>query len=259
MSNHVKVRWIDTPGLFPGDIRARHMAVELPPALPSGSDDQVVWRSSFECNGSCQRIITNEESDGYEGPANDLKRFAEQRRREINSAAKPNDEYLPRVPHKPTHSCKVRLMLRPRTRSVHADGDQIEMTVAQVQRQACTITYLEQSFHPAALPNVLKVSPHVRSMLHDAASCTGMTQSRLKICEWLSVTALHTEIGIGYNERKSYNSYPAWLALEYPAQTPSDGDFRAAIKTVLTQTKLDGDPLSAVAVICRRRPSEVIA
>lgn len=87
------------------------MAVELPQRLPGGSNDRIVWRSFFECNGSCQRSTTNEETDGYEGPANDLKRFAEGRRREIDASAYSNDEYRPQVSQKRTHSCQVRVMV----------------------------------------------------------------------------------------------------------------------------------------------------
>ena len=119
MSHHISVRWIDTPGLFAGDIRARHMVVELPHNMPGGSNDRIVWRSSFECNGSCQRTTTDEEANGYEGPANELKRFAEDRRRKIYPTALPDAtassdaEFRPHVSQKCSHSCQVRLVVRP--------------------------------------------------------------------------------------------------------------------------------------------------
>ena len=77
------------------------------------------------------------------------------------------------------------------------------MTVVQACRQACTITHLQQNFHPAAPSNILKVSPHVRNLLHDAASCTGMTQSRLKICERQSETISQADLHQGTTNGKA--------------------------------------------------------
>ena len=54
-------------------------------------------------------------------------------------------------------------------------------------------------------------------------------------------------------------SYAAWLARDYPHRLPNEKDFSAAISTVLKRSKLDGDPLSAVAVICKRHPVAIIA
>ena len=94
------------------------MIVELPQNLPSGSNDRIVWRSFFECNGSCQRCTTNEETEGYEGSANDLKRFVEGRRQEIYHSALPNDEYRPQVSQKRIHSCQARVMVSTKRVSV---------------------------------------------------------------------------------------------------------------------------------------------
>jgi hypothetical protein len=49
----VQVEWLDGPGIFPSDIRSRHMRLHLPQShqIP---EQQIVWRSRFICNGSCR-------------------------------------------------------------------------------------------------------------------------------------------------------------------------------------------------------------
>ena len=55
ISSYVQVRWLDAPGLYPGNIRSRHMAVKLHPLITSNYNDRLIWRSKFTCNWCCVR------------------------------------------------------------------------------------------------------------------------------------------------------------------------------------------------------------
>jgi hypothetical protein len=54
------------------------------------------------------------------------------------------------------------------------------MTAGQVRQQTCTVTFKTHSLHSRAPPPILKISPHIRSVLHEAALGLGMIENRLK-------------------------------------------------------------------------------
>lgn len=64
------------------------------------------------------------------------------------------------------------------------------MTLAQALRGECSVTHKIDSEHAPSDVGVLKTSGHIRSVLHEAALGLGMTETRLKNCEYLR-TGLH--------------------------------------------------------------------
>ena len=121
VSKFVRVRWLDPPGLFPGDIRTRHMHVKTLRNTPKNMDEKVIWRSLYDCNGACQRIATEDDEVEWEDCAKELERHARKLEAEVYPANKrqraPNDGYSPSPPppDKSTaqsHSCKAQIMVR---------------------------------------------------------------------------------------------------------------------------------------------------
>lgn len=62
-----RLHWIDGPGLYPNDIRARRLSVKVPKSLVRSSPDRLIWRVSYSCNGACSGVI--EKPSGPTAPA----------------------------------------------------------------------------------------------------------------------------------------------------------------------------------------------
>ena len=108
ISSALKVRWMDPPGLYPGDIRSRHMLVEVQEreSIPVSQYHKLVWRSIFRCNGSCQREIRPKQVKSLRTPTEEMVACAQRFREGIESdkvEAEARDSYH--------HSCDAILLV----------------------------------------------------------------------------------------------------------------------------------------------------
>ena len=199
MSKLLSVRWVDPPGLYPGDIRARHMLVRVSQSVSRNQNSRILFRATFRCNRSCQRLSKKRDADELEGPEEELRTYAlglhEQNscRDDLEPLMTNADE---RSPYKMldeedveqrrglqhlAQSCNAHVVV---SRFIESSLNvfQIEITVAQARNDECTIICQHPSVHPPSALDVLFISPHIRGILHEAASGLGMTQTRLKSC-----------------------------------------------------------------------------
>ena len=56
--NFLKIQWLDSPGLWPGDIHARHILIQLDDKVTEAQHSRILWRSVYECNG-CLRTSSS--------------------------------------------------------------------------------------------------------------------------------------------------------------------------------------------------------
>ncbi|KAK4690094.1 hypothetical protein P7C73_g9, partial [Tremellales sp. Uapishka_1] len=218
----VIIHWIDPPGLYPHDIQARRMYIQLRNE-ENLQGDRIVWRSSFKCGLTCRR-----EHRGKAG-----------------------------IDPQPEHHLLVEGVVRSRqgqdpkpeakTKRVTCDAKLIiEMTVDDVRHGTCQVYTVKEKYHPSPLDlRVLGLSPSVRSWLHQTASMCGMTTSRLKI--WCN------------KHLRDRNDHWKFLHQHQPSRLPQEHHYRTAIVTALAQTHVDSNPLGAIKLLADRNPSAFIA
>ena len=107
VSTHLKIRWMDPPGLYPGDIRSRHMMLEVDKndMIPAHHHQKLVWRSTYRCSGSCQRQSMPHQAKTLKTSEEQLKDWTRAvRERNICTPTPPSKELS-------RHSCKAVLIV----------------------------------------------------------------------------------------------------------------------------------------------------
>ncbi|GFZ49275.1 hypothetical protein JCM24511_07394 [Saitozyma sp. JCM 24511] len=77
VSSHILIDWQDPPAIRAGDIRARHMRLAVPRTLAEHNPDQLVWRSAYDCSGTCARIRPGGSPNKDTSAAQELQMWAE--------------------------------------------------------------------------------------------------------------------------------------------------------------------------------------
>ena len=114
ISSLVKVRWLDPPSLYPGDIRSRHMVIELDPSITSNHDDRVIWRSKFSCNRCCERLPPEkqEQMEVIANPEEEVRAYAALRRRAMLVGSEDSKiDTTPPPRDRTAHVCRARLIV----------------------------------------------------------------------------------------------------------------------------------------------------
>ncbi|EIW66628.1 hypothetical protein TREMEDRAFT_65496 [Tremella mesenterica DSM 1558] len=238
VSKHVEVEWLDPPALFPYDIRARHANFFVSDKAFEDGPDKLVWRSIWRCSGNCCQV---------EAPRQTLAQVLAERKG--SSLSEDLDETSPPPASSPlkTQSSKglpqrCAFFAEP----CHAHGQQIRMTPRQIHRAVCTLIRARIAYHGEPQPlHLLRLSPYVRNLLHDAATMVGTTESRLKI-RWDQHFC-------------QYHQYVTWAKKECPWRLPKDRDFTTAIRTALRRERLDKLPLAAIAIVHAANPESFLS
>ncbi|EIW72614.1 hypothetical protein TREMEDRAFT_58784 [Tremella mesenterica DSM 1558] len=130
-------------------------------------------------------------------------------------------------------------------REQHAGYEIIRMTPRSIQRGVCTLIRPKAVYHGQPNPlALLRISPHLRNLLHDAATLVGTTESRLRIRWYTSFCKIHP--------------YVLWVKANYPERLPTANDFQTAIRTALRQERLDRLPLAAISILHSTNPESFL-
>jgi hypothetical protein len=169
VATHVHIRWIDLPGLNPGDIRARSFRLDVTTPSMARKPDMVVWRSTYFCNGSCS--LTPPDRQAHEATVEEeLKNRAEIIRHQLESDELPESPPSRSTGPKNRRTCPYAAQLV------------LEMTERQAVNGTCTVRWMKSECHPRPQDlSVLRMAPFIRSWLHEAALLFAMTPKRLEI------------------------------------------------------------------------------
>ena len=102
----IQVRWRDPPGLYPGDIRSRHVSIHLSPPVPNSQNGCMVWRSRYACNGACQRNPRKRAVEEFDDAVEELKSFAQAARLDRGAQETEEDDSIDSK-----HQCKAVLVV----------------------------------------------------------------------------------------------------------------------------------------------------
>jgi len=219
MSRLLKVDWLDGPGLFPSDIRARRLTLSMDDRYSISHGTRTVWRIVFRCNATCRVIKAAQDSlpaisssDPF--TQNFFSHMSENRKSSIAQAAQAQDsaadsedteghqsqaeggavkvDRLRASKHtkqKQKALCNAKVVVRRyHTPMSPPTNDQLEMTVDQCKKGVCTIIRKRANYHkPNTDRRNLNVSPYIRRLLHEASSMFGMTLGSLTACEHLRI------------------------------------------------------------------------
>ncbi|EIW66398.1 hypothetical protein TREMEDRAFT_65685 [Tremella mesenterica DSM 1558] len=260
VSDHIKVEWLDPPGLHPSDIRGRHAVFHVSDEAFAKGPDKLVWRSRFNCSGSCQQVQAlptslpapqrpkrnlrkrqrkEERSEGHEGSEESEAR----NRNEGIEGDEWAEEDQGSLQGKEDPVETKRTTIRKRKCPLCVE---VRMTPRSIRRGYCTIIQPLPSYHGDPKPlSLLRISYHMRNILHDAATLVGTTESRLKLRWFTSISKLHP--------------YATWLSDNCPHRMPKESDFATAIRTALRQDRLDTLPLAAIQVLHSANPSTFLS
>ncbi|RXK37046.1 hypothetical protein M231_05705, partial [Tremella mesenterica] len=224
ISKCVEVEWLDPPGLLPADIRGRHGLFFVDERALATFPDRMVWRSVFRCSGNCNQIQpeseAREQQSGYEivgQTAEDVPHASSQPKKKLFGKSRPK--------------CDLFVEIR--------------MTPRSIQRGVCTLIRPKAVYHGQPNPlALLRISPHLRNLLHDAATLVGTTESRLRIRWYTSFCKIHP--------------YVLWVKSNYPERLPTTNDFQTAIRTALRQERLDKLPLAAISILHSTNPESFL-
>ena len=96
---------MDPPGLYPGNIHARHTQLQLVNSVALSDYERVALRRVYCCSGSCRRIVPKEAKHVYSKPLEDLAQYvsiARDQKRNRSEAPEPYSE----------NDCSAKLMVR---------------------------------------------------------------------------------------------------------------------------------------------------
>ncbi|EIW69524.1 hypothetical protein TREMEDRAFT_62382 [Tremella mesenterica DSM 1558] len=114
-----------------------------------------------------------------------------------------------------------------------------------IRKGVCCLIRPKAAYHGQPNPlTLLRISPHLRNLLHDAATLVGTTESRLRL-RW-------------YNSFCKIHPYVLWVKANYPERLPTTTDFQTAIRTALRQERLDRLPLAAISILHEANPSSFL-
>ncbi|WVQ71068.1 hypothetical protein IAR50_000593 [Cryptococcus sp. DSM 104548] len=187
-SSYLKIVCLDPPGLVPTDIRSRHIQVLVDTNALRDHPDGYVYRIIFRCSGACRRVDNEQDAMGDGG-----------------------EEGLLGVEEQLPGGTKKRRP--PACESLLA----VEMTARQAADGQCTIIKRRPEFHPPGPTAALRLSPYVRSLLHELASATGMP---------------HTRLRFEYENRLGSAAYPAWLEANFPHRLPKRQHYSSVTVTI---------------------------
>ncbi|ORY35080.1 hypothetical protein BCR39DRAFT_556578 [Naematelia encephala] len=59
LCQHASFEWLDGPGLYPSDVRARRVSINLDPRYNNSPSGKVIWRVIYNCNNLCRKMETS--------------------------------------------------------------------------------------------------------------------------------------------------------------------------------------------------------
>ncbi|ODO11858.1 hypothetical protein I350_00642 [Cryptococcus amylolentus CBS 6273] len=201
-SSYLKIVCLDPPGLVPTDIRSRHIHVSVDDNALRDNPDGYVYRIIFRCSGICLRADGEEQSMGVAG-----------------------EEGQPWMGEQPKNFAQSSSETKKRRPPACDSLLAVEMTARQAADGQCTIIRRRPEYHPPGPTAALRLSPYIRSVLHELASDTGMPNTRLRS---------------EYENRLRTAAYPMWIEANFPHRLPKPQHYLSVTVTIARAAKKAG-------------------
>ncbi|WVO13107.1 hypothetical protein L204_100718 [Cryptococcus depauperatus] len=204
-SSSFRLRYLDPPGLIPTDIRSRHINVQINRDALRDNPNGCVFRVVYKCSGSCLRA---DDGSGHINMENrgqvDSKGLYEKPGLKVVDKDNAPVEEKGRGQKKAVYpTCNSMLML--------------EFTGRQAANGQCAVVCRRLEYHLTGPNSALRISPYVRSVLHELVSRTGMPHLRLRY---------------EYEERLRHAPYIKWLEAHYPHRAPRERHYPSVVVTI---------------------------